>query len=131
MNLEDSCESVDEEAELELSCALQDLAVRCKSFTAKMTDEIPEIADEEEIHEDLECDSKAPRTLKRDRSGQEKDWNYSQTKKELSTIQGNIRELLERLAAEAKRSEGSISDDEDEKDRGDAKAPSNNQRQEK
>ncbi|EQC31398.1 hypothetical protein SDRG_10999 [Saprolegnia diclina VS20] len=129
MNLEDSCESVDEDAELELSCALQDLAVRCKSFTAKMTDDIPEIADEE-IHEDLECDPKQQRTMKRERSLQEKDWNYTQTKKELSTIQGNIRELLERLAAEAKAFTPD-EDDDAKATRADAKRVSCNQRQEK
>ncbi|OQS06409.1 hypothetical protein THRCLA_20382 [Thraustotheca clavata] len=127
MDLEDSCESVDEEAELELSCALQDLAVRCKSFSAKMTDDLPEEGDEEEIHEEFECDSKEPRVIKRERSIQGKDWNYNQTKKELNDIQGNIRDLLARLAAEAKKSDKDYSED-DEKD---AKVPSNNQRQEK
>jgi hypothetical protein len=103
-NLDDSCESVGEDAELQLSCALQHLAVKCKSVTAKITDDIPEKGDEE-ITEELDIPDAKQKRQRHRSLGKDDDWNYNQTQKELSAMQSNIQNLLERLAAEAKKSD--------------------------
>ncbi|RHY03511.1 hypothetical protein DYB36_009400 [Aphanomyces astaci] len=101
----DSVDEVDEDAELELSCALQDLTTRCKSFSAKMTDEIPEIDDGEVSEdEDLAADAKARPSSHQLRYCADKhtiddddDDYYNQTHDELTSIQCNIKQLLEKL----------------------------------
>ncbi|CAK4080954.1 unnamed protein product [Aphanomyces euteiches] len=102
MNLEDSYDSVDEvdeDAELELSCALQSLARRCKSFSAKMTEEIPELEDSE-ISEDEDLPQFAEaKTTERRPSDDKSDDNENA----LTSIQSNIKHLLEKLQDEAKK----------------------------
>ncbi|KAF0711781.1 Aste57867_5039 [Aphanomyces stellatus] len=123
MDLDDSydgsVDEVDEDAELELSCALQVLTSRCKTFSAKMTDEIPEIDDGGEISEDDDLPqddddegdangTRHPATRRRAEAKDDDDDDADasfvhQTQEELSSIQSNIKHLLAKLEHEAKK----------------------------
>ncbi|ETW09156.1 hypothetical protein H310_01590 [Aphanomyces invadans] len=145
----DSVDEVDEDAELELSCALQDLATRCKSFSAKMTEDLPEIEDgevseDEDLPRFFAADDKAVGGGRRPRgdkgtAADDGDEYYNQTHEELTSIQSNIKHLLEKLerAATTQTTSSSTTVYRDFENDNDAKPTTNgrfgatNQRQEK
>eukprot|EP00644_Phytophthora_capsici_P008939 jgi/Phyca11/62094/gw1.6.390.1 len=111
--------SIDEDAELELSCALHDLALRVKNFEENMQGRFKQdLSDEEEeITEDfdhieepsekhygrqrMDSDSASPKR-KSLKSEEKDDWDSQEEKEELYELKHNIAKLLASMQEEAK-----------------------------
>ncbi|EEY64503.1 uncharacterized protein PITG_15737 [Phytophthora infestans T30-4] len=113
--------SVDEDAELELSCALNDLAAKVKDFEANMQGRFRQGLDdddEEEITEDIDhfeeetglnYDSRHRKDDGEDRNEAKgrhdenlDEWDSQEGKEEFSELKQNIAKLLQSMQEEAK-----------------------------